>query len=155
MPDGKTHETINTIVLLALLSGFCYIASEQNIAALRELDTTFLIVFTLGYTFATFFLSPDLDIKSKPYKRWGILRLFWWPYKVIFRHRGYSHHPVIGPISIILNLAIIVALFFRIGGYQVQSIPPDIIIPATAGMIVSMEVHIISDSFVSKLKHIL
>ena len=33
-------------------------------------------------------LSPDLDLVSRPYKRWGFLRWIWLPYqKLIPRHR--------------------------------------------------------------------
>ncbi|MEZ5335276.1 MAG: metal-binding protein [Methanolobus sp.] len=154
MPDGKTHETINAVVLIAVLAGFYYMIINENEFAIKYFDATVLLIFSLGYIFATFFLSPDLDIQSKPYKRWGLLKILWWPYKVIFKHRGYSHHPVIGPLSIVLNLAIIVAMVLFIGGFEAKSVPPGFIVPAIAGMVLSMEVHIVSDSFVSKFKSI-
>lgn len=30
-------------------------------------------------------LSPDLDLISRPYKRWGLLRLIWIPYQRLIR----------------------------------------------------------------------
>jgi len=48
-------------------------------------------------------LSPDLDTNSLSFKRWGILKIFWWPYQKMIPHRSIiSHGPLIGT-------------FFRIG----------------------------------------
>lgn len=154
MPDGKTHETINAAVLVVVLSGLSYIMWKETNIAVKYLDTYVILTFSVSYMFATFFLSPDLDINSTPYKRWGMLRILWWPYKVVFKHRGFSHHPLIGPLSIILNLAVIVAALLLLGGVELQSIPSSFLIATTAGMILSMEVHIISDSIVSKIKSV-
>ncbi|MDY0387621.1 MAG: metal-binding protein [Methanolobus sp.] len=152
MPDGKTHEIINVAVLLIVLSVLSYIIWEENSIATKYIDTYLILVFSMSYLFATFFLSPDLDINSTPYKRWKMLRILWWPYKVIFKHRGFSHHPIIGPLSIILNLAVIVAALLLLAGVEPRSIPSSLIIATTAGMVLSIEVHIVSDSLVSKMK---
>ncbi|WP_292470525.1 metal-binding protein [Methanolobus sp.] len=154
MPKVKTHDTINTAVLVGVLSGLYYLMWKEIGFVSIYLNTYTLLVFSLAYLFATFYLSPDLDTNSKPYKRWGMLRILWWPYKVIFKHRGFSHNPILGPLSIILNLGLIIAALLLLGGVDLQIIPTNFIIPAMAGMVLSMEVHIISDSFVSKLKSI-
>lgn len=40
---------------------------------------------------------PDLDINSRPYQRWGVLRWLWWPYQRLIRHRSVlSHSPFLG-----------------------------------------------------------
>jgi len=42
-------------------------------------------------------LSPDLDTHSNPTHRWGPLRLLWWPYRRLLRHRSLlSHSPLLG-----------------------------------------------------------
>ncbi|WP_094228754.1 metal-binding protein [Methanolobus psychrotolerans] len=153
MPDGKTHDLINATVLIIVLSGLYYLGKERTID-LSYLNMPIILAFSTAYLFATFFLSPDLDINSKPYKRWGILRIIWWPYKVVFKHRGLSHHPVVGPLSIVMNLAIIVASLLLLAGFELHKIPGTFIIAVTTGMIMSMEVHIISDCLISKLKSI-
>ena len=53
------------------------------------------------------YLSPDLDLKSKPFKRWGVLRVLWIPYqKLIPCHRHWlSHGVVVGSIIRLLYLA--------------------------------------------------
>jgi uncharacterized metal-binding protein len=55
--------------------------------------------------------SPDLDLVSRPYKRWGLLRFIWLPYqRLIPRHRHWlSHGPVIGSIVRLLYLAALVS----------------------------------------------
>ncbi|WP_321431256.1 metal-binding protein [uncultured Methanolobus sp.] len=152
MPDGKTHDAINAAVLTIVLAGFYYAVKEGIDPGIVYLDSYTIIVFSAAYIFATLFLSPDLDISSRPYKRWGIFRILWWPYKEIFKHRGLSHHPVIGPLSIVFNLIVIVAAIFLMAGINYEAIPSSLVIASITGMVFSMEVHIISDSIVSRFK---
>jgi uncharacterized metal-binding protein len=53
------------------------------------------------------FLSPDLDLVSRPYNRWGVLRWLWMPYqRLVPRHRHWlSHAPVVGSLIRLLYLA--------------------------------------------------
>ena len=154
IPDGKTHDAINAAVLTIVLIGFYYAFREGIAPVTAYLDSYTIAAFSVAYIFATLFLSPDLDISSKPYKRWGILRILWWPYKELFKHRGLSHHPVIGPLSIVLNLAVIVAAVFLIIGIDYEAIPSSLMVSSITGMVLSIEVHIISDNVVSKVKGI-
>lgn len=42
------------------------------------------------------FLSPDLDLQSRPFKRWGFLKILWIPYQhFIPRHRHWLSHGVL------------------------------------------------------------
>ena len=41
------------------------------------------------------YLSPDLDLKSLPWKRWGILRVIWIPYQRIPHRHWLSHAPLL------------------------------------------------------------
>ncbi len=51
----------------------------------------------LAFLFGGLLLSPDLDINSRPYQRWGVLRWLWWPYQRLIRHRSVlSHSPFLG-----------------------------------------------------------
>ncbi len=146
MPDGKTHDIINTIVLFALLGSLYYIYSANVYAHFMEyLDIYTIVVFSLSYMFATFYLSPDLDLDSTPYKRWKYLRFLWWPYKTIFKHRGLSHNPIIGPLSILLNFSLIVAPMLYFAKVDPLTIPLGLLIAAVMGIVLSIEVHIIAD----------
>jgi uncharacterized metal-binding protein len=62
------------------------------------------------------FLSPDLDLVSKPYKRWGFLRFVWVPYqRLIPRHRHWlSHAPVVGSAVRLVYLACWIAPLWAI-----------------------------------------
>src|SRR5919199_2400785 len=96
MASGKVHDrsiTITTPVILttAIASGHADVA----------------IIATASYYLAGMYLSPDLDLVSRPYKRWGLLRFIWLPYqRLIPRHRHWlSHGPVIGSIVRLAYLA--------------------------------------------------
>lgn len=54
-------------------------------------------------------LSPDLDTRSNPTRRWGPLRWLWWPYRRLLVHRSLlSHGPLIGSACRLLYLALLV-----------------------------------------------
>ena len=155
MPGGKTHETINITVLAAILAGIFYLTIWQETAILsRYMDAYTVIAFSCSYLFATFFLSPDLDTKSRPFKRWKMFRILWWPYRTMFKHRGFSHNMILGPITILLNFVLILYLLTLLSGVGLHSIPQGLLIAATTGMILSIEIHIISDRFFSMVKSI-
>jgi uncharacterized metal-binding protein len=53
-----------------------------------------------------YWLSPDLDIKSRPFLRWGVLKIIWLPYQRLIPHRSpLSHAPVLGSLIRLLYLA--------------------------------------------------
>ncbi len=155
MPSGKTHEIINITVLVVILAGLYYFSTwQKNEIVTKYLDTYTILAFSASYIFATFFLSPDLDTKSRPYKRWKILKILWWPYRIMFKHRGYSHNIVLGPLSIILNLVLIAVVIILITGVEVKDIPLKLAVAIIVGIVLSIDVHIIADSLVSKIKHV-
>lgn len=39
--------------------------------------------------------SPDLDIWSDPTKRWGVLNLYWYPYRKLIKHRSPVSHTLL------------------------------------------------------------
>jgi uncharacterized metal-binding protein len=52
------------------------------------------------------YLSPDLDLKSNPWKRWGVLRFIWLPYQRIPHRHWLSHAPIVGSIGRLLYLGL-------------------------------------------------
>ena len=46
----------------------------------------------LAFLVGGLWLSPDLDTRSRPSKRWGWLAVLWWPYRRLVRHRGWMSH---------------------------------------------------------------
>jgi uncharacterized metal-binding protein len=64
----------------------------------------------LAFLAGGLWLSPDLDTRSNPSRRWGPLRLLWWPYRHLLRHRSLiSHSPLLGSAGRLLYLAALIA----------------------------------------------
>lgn len=83
MPNYRSHCTIN----VAAVAAMAFTGAAHGVATLDV-----LYVAAASFVAATFFLSPDLDLKhSSPTKNWGWLRWTWRPYQMLFRHRGMSH----------------------------------------------------------------
>ncbi len=66
------------------------------------------------------YLSPDLDLKSLPWKRWGLLKFIWIPYQKFIPHRSpLSHAPVLGSVIRLLYLgACLLPLWLLFPGLQ-------------------------------------
>jgi uncharacterized metal-binding protein len=72
---------------------------------------TGFLVAAAAFLLGGLWLSPDLDTRSNPSRRWGPLRLLWWPYRRLLKHRSLiSHSPVLGSTVRLLYLAGIVGL---------------------------------------------
>jgi uncharacterized metal-binding protein len=154
MPNGHDHTIINITVLIVIVSGlYAWISQSDSATPMGYQIIHLIAVFSIFYIFGTLFLSPDLDINSTPYKRWGIFRFLWWPYKVLFKHRGLSHHPIFGPVTIILNFALIlIPVLILLLKFEVEySIPVEVIASMVSGIVLSIETHILADRVVSKL----
>jgi uncharacterized metal-binding protein len=113
MASGRNHDraiTVTTPVILA--------------AAIASGHADVGLITSAAYYISGMYLSPDLDLISRPYKRWGLLRWLWLPYqKLIPRHRHWlSHGPVIGSLVRLFYLAALVSplWFFFPGLQQVQ-----------------------------------
>jgi len=108
MASGITHERINNALALPLVLGIIAITEK-----LFGGENVFSIVFysIIGYVIGTFFLSPDLDILSRPYNRWGFLKFIWNPYQKLFSHRSFfTHSLVISDLIRVLYLSIFIAI---------------------------------------------
>jgi uncharacterized metal-binding protein len=65
----------------------------------------------LAFLIGGLLLSPDLDTRSRPTRRWGPLRLLWWPYRKVLRHRSLlSHGPFLGTLGRLVYLGALVLL---------------------------------------------
>lgn len=106
MPSGRTHDSI-TLWSLPLLAGLTF-ASTQSSG---------LTLFVSGsYLFSGLMFGPDLDVYSQQYKRWGVLRWIWLPYRRSLRHRSFwSHGLVVGTIGRVIYLLIWVGLLGSCG----------------------------------------
>ncbi|GAB4540599.1 MAG: metal-binding protein [Pleurocapsa sp.] len=101
MPSGITHDRI-TLWILPWIAGGTYGLTHHG-----ELT----LIVSGSFLFSGLMFGPDLDIHSLQYKRWGIFRSIWLPYRKLFRHRSlFSHGLIIGTGLRVLYLFFIVAL---------------------------------------------
>lgn len=98
MPNHKIHETTGIITSPVVAVGMYHFTESIAITGI-----------TLAvYIAATYYLSPDLDhdVGAASYKRWGIFRFIWYPYKQLVKHRSWVSHS--GPISATIKLLYLV-----------------------------------------------
>lgn len=106
MPSGHAHDAV-TILLAAPAVVVTYVAT-------RDLPTA--VIVAVAFIFAGLMFGPDLDTKSKPYSRWGLLRAIWLPYRTIFRHRSrWSHGLIFGTLfRVVYFLGIVTLVGFAV-----------------------------------------
>jgi uncharacterized metal-binding protein len=72
------------------------------IAYRLEYLCTLIYIFIGALLLSARFISPDIDMKNTtPYRNWGVFRHLLIPYAWLFSHRGMSHHPIWGPLTLI------------------------------------------------------
>ena len=93
MAMGSTHDKVSIFFLVIILATGV-IGYQMSSPALYGA--------CVGWFFATYLISPDLDLGPK--KRASVLRPFLYHYSMFFKHRGVSHHFFLGTISRIVYL---------------------------------------------------
>ena len=114
----------------------------------------------LGFLLGGLLLSPDLDTRSNCSRRWGPLRLLWWPYRRCLSHRSvFSHSPLLGSAGRLAYLAgiglLAAAALQGLGvpavAWMQQTLPAlwqeqrPLLISALAGVEASSWLHLIQD----------
>jgi uncharacterized metal-binding protein len=102
------------------------------------------------------YLSPDLDLKSLPWKRWGILRFLWLPYQRIPHRHWLSHAPVIGSIGRLLYLGVLlspvaIALYWELQPLQLGNDFRNSVAAALVGVELSALNHLLLDGLLIPL----
>ncbi|WP_448563121.1 metal-binding protein [Trichothermofontia sp.] len=101
MPLGRTHDRI-TLWSLPFIVGF-------TLGATRSGNLTLLVAG--AFLFSGLMFGPDLDTRSRQYKRWGWLRWLWLPYQKSLRHRAtWTHGFLIGTLLRVAYLMGCIAL---------------------------------------------
>ncbi|PMB20461.1 metal-binding protein [Fischerella thermalis] len=101
MPSGQTHDRI-TLWALPFVAGATFVQTKSG-------NLTLLVA--SGFMFGGLMFGPDLDIYSRQYQRWGLLRWIWIPYQKSLRHRSFlSHGPIIGTTLRIIYLSGVVGI---------------------------------------------
>jgi uncharacterized metal-binding protein len=169
MPNGPVHDRITIAVAALGAAAMQYDTGEWRLTFIYGVSTLFS-----GLLF-----SPDLDLHSESYIRWGWLRFIWWPYKTALPHRHIlSHGFLIGIVSRIIYLHVMIGLLFIIlrwawlafwvGGKSdvlqeaqyiynagfglYSSIEPSYLLAGFIGLLIGAEAHTIADMVWSATK---
>ena len=103
MPGAKAHDMITLIT--------AGVANGAYFALYPQANTNFAALFTISYLFAGYACAGDLDLDSKEYRRWGLLRFVWKPYQVLVPHRSWvSHGLILGGVIRAAYLALVSTL---------------------------------------------
>jgi uncharacterized metal-binding protein len=102
VPGYVGHTTANVIGMIGTTAMMHWLGwSVQDIVAVDA-----------GIAISTLVLSPDMDlINSRSMEDWGILRVFWWPYSKLVKHRDRMHLPILGTTVRWLYVLAILVLF--------------------------------------------
>ncbi len=144
MPSGKVHETINT--------GFLVAQAAAWLGGALALPAQGVWSYLAGFALGTYLITPDLDLaerqEPRPLKWWGPLKVLWWPYGMIFKHRGLSHSWVLGPLSRIAYLAILAASAGLLARFDLRALILEHPLEAslfTLGYLLSQWIHLVLD----------
>jgi uncharacterized metal-binding protein len=108
MPSGKAHDLITVVTAAAAVP---VVLSSS----LPEIGPATAAVLIGTYLASGLIFSPDLDLQSKPYKRWGPLRFIWIPYQRLVPHRSWiSHSFIFGPLFRVVYFGFMAILLYLI-----------------------------------------
>jgi uncharacterized metal-binding protein len=141
MPNDATHRIINYLMLSIFIVANFYFNIEH--------DFGIIIIFMITYVLGTELFSPDLDIRSKPAKRLGILS---YPIRKLSKHRGMGHSLLFGWLLKFLYICTIISILLFLAdklGYDFYwlliYINEEMILSSLAGLLLSNAVHIVAD----------
>lgn len=119
MPNAPTHDLITLVTAAG--------ADVVYFRAAPHPDPTLAAVFTAVYLFAGYACAGDLDLDSREYRRWGLLRFIWWPYRNLVPHRSWiSHGLILGGLIRVVYLAIVSTAVFWIGLWAYSRLGPHV-----------------------------
>lgn len=149
MPRGKVHLALELGTLPLWVA----------LGATLELGRASLVFFAGAYVTGSLFLSPDLDLtRSDAARRWRRARFLWRPYAALFRHRGVSHSPFVGPLTRLLYLGAIGAAVWAILHVLIRiplprSVALHSALPVLVGVFAPQLLHVALDRIATLSRH--
>lgn len=103
MSSGRVHDKVTWYLLIPFF-GLCW-------GVIGDFFQSFICA--SSFLFSGLMFGPDLDTKSRQYKRWGIFRFIWIPYQKLGGHRSFlnqSHDSLFGPLIRFCYLLLVTTL---------------------------------------------
>jgi uncharacterized metal-binding protein len=119
MPNARTHDIITWMTAAGANAAYFTLPPHP--------DPALAALFTGSYLFAGYACAGDLDLNSKEYRRWGPLRVLWWPYRVAVPHRSWiSHGLLLGGVIRALYLAAVCTTLFWLSLWLYSRLGPHV-----------------------------
>lgn len=118
MPSARVHDfiTVSTAVVGT---------PAALTLSLPDMNMTNAALLGAAYLASGLLFSPDLDLRSRPYRRWRGLRFIWIPYQKMVPHRSWVSHSIFfGPVIRVAYFTLMMALLTLIGLGLVNLLTP-------------------------------
>lgn len=116
MPSGRTHDVLGVVTAVPL-AGAAFSCAQLLTGNVRE-STALGLTCAVCHVVGTLFFSPDLDLDSSIYRRWGPLRIIWLPYQKLIRHRSkLSHSALAGPMRLLYFIIALLFIYITLLGF--------------------------------------
>jgi len=142
MPQYNTHRRFNYAVLLIVAALFYF-------REIRIFDQVQFLILGAGFYAGTEYITPDLDIQSRAMNRWGLFKIMWFPYMLLFEHGKSSHNIMYGAFVRLLYISTIIFavyyLLFRALPTDVMILPLGYVLTFITGIILANGLHVILD----------
>lgn len=117
MPGYKKHVSIAIATAPFVSFGAWVVSGRPHTLGAQDLDCLARIgVFMGGYVASALVMSPDMDVPSTVYRRWGPARLLWLPYQILVPHRSrWSHLALLGTVVRLFYLLVMLFLASGVG----------------------------------------
>lgn len=103
MSSGRNHDKGTRYLSLGILG-------LSPALVVFDINPVYGLIIAASEFIGGYYLSPDLDgcsLPSRPFKRWGVLSIYWIPYRNIIPHRHWvSHSPIVSSFIRIAYLLI-------------------------------------------------
>lgn len=145
MASGRNHDR-----------SICFTSPIVTITACYHAGLELGLITGIAHLIGGLMLSPDLDLVSRPFKRWGFLQVIWIPYQhFIPRHRHWlSHGVLVGSAIRLVYLACWlspVMLFFPVNQWRLDSVGTARAIAIFVGVELSALNHLVLDGMILPL----
>ena len=150
MSSGRNHDKATYYTAGAILA-FSPMLSAFGI------NSIYGLIVAASELIGGYYLSPDMDgtsVPSRPFRRWGIMGIYWMPYRALVPHRHWISHFVVVSSAIRLLYVLfpveLISLFvfdFSVVSFLIKS-RSDVLLAIFTGVEISCILHLIMDYWI-------